>query len=809
MTDAVATSGDRWTGLESPAMPTSDTNPVPPSPSAAPPDDRPARSVHDLEAFLTLISSLSGRLAGAAGDAVDQEIEAGLHELLNFFGVEQCGILEYEPDGRRARLRHYAHVDGVTPVPTTVDYGAALPWSHGRAMNGKTFVQTCIDDLPAEAVVDRAAAAALNLQTIVSIPVGIGGRTTHVLALVSSQSVRGWSEAILARLQTVAETFLAARARRNAEQALARSERTLAQAQHVAQVGSYVCDWSRGTLTVSDEAERIFGGTLAPTPAAVMDRVHPDDRTQVVETIERMLATGTTLVDLEYRTIGEDGAIRVIRSRMETTFGADGSPERTLATIQDISHLRAAEEESRRLRVELRHADRAAHLGALTASLSHELDQPLTGILANAQAGLRLLAQQGVDTEEMRDIFEAIARDDRRAASVIRNLRLLLRREESARDLVDVGDAVREVLTLFAGEFQAKNVHVEAELDRGCSTIGVKTQIQQVLVNLISNAVHALEHRPATDRRLQLTLRPVEPGQLEMSVRDNGTGIPSDRLPRIFEPYFSTKSDGLGMGLAITRSIVEAHGGEIAVHSAAGDTTFQVRLSAEPATATRGPSESPAPTDMAQMAGSDANHSVCVVDDDPAIRDGLLRLLGAAGMRVVAFDSAAAALASTELASAQCLVLDVQMPGMSGTELHEELGRQGILAPAIFLTARGDAATGVQAMKQGALEFLCKPVEDEALLAAVRMGIESHARKVHAAREREHAEGLLRRLTARERDVLGEVVAGRLNKQIADRLSISEATVKQHRAQVMSKLQARSVTDLVRLCQSAGIPVAS
>jgi len=149
------------------------------------------------------------------------------------------------------------------------------------------------DQVPiAVVLVDRAAAAALNLQTIVSIPVGIGGRTTHVLALVSSQSVPGWSEAVLSQLQTIAETFLAARARRNVEQALARSERTLAQAQHVAQVGSYACDWANGTLIVSEEAERIFGGTLAPSLAAVMDRVHPEDRGQVDAAIERMLAIG-------------------------------------------------------------------------------------------------------------------------------------------------------------------------------------------------------------------------------------------------------------------------------------------------------------------------------------------------------------------------------------------------------------------------------------------------------------------------------------------------------------------------------------
>ena len=785
-------------------------DPVPHSGGTEPAGTSPARSGHDLQAFLTLISSLSGRLAGAAGDAVDREIDAGLHELLNFFGVEQCGLLEYEPDGRRARLRHYAHVEGVTPVPTTVDYGAALPWSHERAMHGKTFVQTCIDDLPADAAVDRAAAATLDLQTIVSIPVGIGGRTTHVLALVSSQSVRGWSEAIIARLQTVAETILAARTRRNVEQALAHSERMLAQAQHVAQVGSYVCDWSAGTLVVSEEAERILGGPLLPQPAAIVDRVHRDDQRQFNAAMERMLASGAKWVDLEYRIVSHDRGLRVVRSRMETTYRPDGSPDRTLATIQDISHLRAAEEESRRLGVELRHADRAAHLGALTASLSHELDQPLTSILSNSQAGLRLLSQRKADADELRVILEAIVRDDRRAASVIRNLRQLLRREESAREAVDVADAVREVLALFAGEFQARSVHVDVELEQGCSATGIRTQIQQVVVNLISNAMHALEARTALDRRLGLTLLAVDGDQLEIVVCDSGTGISPDRLPRIFEPFFSTKADGLGMGLAITRSIVEAHGGDITVQTEAGSgTTFRVRIPAIPGTVARRTSGSIEPGDVAPIAVADADASVCVVDDDAAIRGGVVRLLKAAGIRVVAFESAASALASAELASAQCLVLDVQMAGMSGIELQAELGRRGIMAPTIFLTARDDAATGVHAMKLGALEYLCKPVEDETLLAAVRRAIESHRKRMLTAREREHAERLLGRLTARERDVLLGVVAGRLNKQIADRLAISVATVKQHRALVMSKLQARSVADLIRLYQIAGLAAGS
>jgi PAS domain S-box-containing protein len=762
-----------------------------------------------LEAFLALISSLSGRLAAASGDAVDREVESGLSELLSFFDVEQSGILEIQPDLRHARLSHRVSVEGVPPVPTMLDYADFLPWTHDRVtVQGKLFTQTCVDDLPADALADRAGVARLGLQSIISVPVGSGGRIMHVLCLASSKPTRNWPPSILAWLQMIAETFLAALARHHTEEALLRSERSLAEAQRIAGVGSYMRDEATGALAGSEEANRIFGVVLSEAAGDLLKFIHPDDRARVEEAQALMLATRGSTTELEYRIVRPDGTVRTIRSRTETTYSAEAEPVRTLATIQDITDLRAAEEESRRLRADLRHADRAAHAGALTASLSHELNQPLTSILANSQAGLRQLEQGAVEPSELHKILELIVRDNRRAASVVANLRTLLRREEPARATFDLADAISEVLTLFKAEMEARRVNCEAQLDPDCIVVAVRTQIQQVMLNLLSNAVHAMQDTPIGERNLAVSL--LRPGRdrVEVEVRDNGVGMSPDNLQRVFEPFFTTRSEGLGMGLAISRSIVEMHGGVIDARILdGGGVTFRFSLPAEP------PSGVPRAGTVSEETGVDRHTqgrqrdaAVIVVDDDAAIRDGVIRLLGAAGWKATSFDSAAAALASPSLAGACCLVLDVQMPGISGPELQAELARRGSDIPVIFLSARGDAATGVDAMKGGAVEYLTKPVDDRVLVEAVRKALELHAERSRGLRERTAAEERLARLTPRERDVLLHVIAGRLNKQIGFELSISEATVKQHRAQVMEKMEVRSVADLVRLCQIAGFP---
>lgn len=197
--------------------------------------------------------------------------------------------------------------------------------------------------------------------------------------------------------------------------------------------------------------------------------------------------------------------------------------------------------------------------------------------------------------------------------------------------------------------------------------------------------------------------------------------------------------------------------------------------------------------------------TVFVVDDDPSVRRGLNRLLRSAGYRVEAFESAKGFLARARYAGTGCMILDVRMPGTTGPELHSQMTEMGISLPVVFLTAHGEVATGVSAMKKGALDFLEKPVDDEILLGVVRQAIARHASTQAHQETRRLAENRLATLSARERDVMREVIQGRLNKQIGAALGITEKTVKVHRGRVMEKMGVGSVAELVHLCDIIGI----
>jgi FixJ family two-component response regulator len=197
--------------------------------------------------------------------------------------------------------------------------------------------------------------------------------------------------------------------------------------------------------------------------------------------------------------------------------------------------------------------------------------------------------------------------------------------------------------------------------------------------------------------------------------------------------------------------------------------------------------------------------SVFVIDDDAGVRRSLERLLRSAGWAVETFPSAREFLTRPAYCGTGCVVLDVQMPGMTGPDLQDHMAGRGIFLPIVYLTGHGDVRTSVRAMKNGAIDFLVKPADDEVLLKTIRQAMERHAVQRTRDLERQQREARLSRLSTREREVMECVIGGRLNKQIAGDLGISEQTVKAHRGRVMEKLEARSVAELVRLCDAVGI----
>ena len=466
-----------------------------------------------------------------------------------------------------------------------------------------------------------------------------------------------------------------------------------------------------------------------------------------------------------------------------------------------------SEEEMQRLRLRLWHADRVARLGTLSAAIAHEINQPLAAILANAQAGLAYLARGEATPAAMREILEAVVRDDRRAADTIRTMRAFLRRDERGRERIDLAAAMRDVLQLLASELARKGIAVEARLEPGCWVRADKAQIEQVALNLVLNALAAMEGCAPGERRLRLSAARLADGRVAAEVRDSGRGIAPENMARLFDPFWTTRKEGLGLGLAICRSIMEAHGGSIhAERNAERGATFRIHLRAEAAAQAHEAGAAPAPSQPLSAQERSGAPLVCIVDDDAAVREGVAaRLAAEGGWRVAGYGSAEELLAGTGAQEAACLVLDLHMPGLSGLALQEKLAAARGTPPIVFLTGGGDVAASVTAMKRGAVDFLAKPVDDDKLLDAVRRAIELHAARRGRALEREASLERFNRLSSRERQVMAEVVRGRLNKQIAADLDIALQTVKQHRARVMEKMEAASVAELVRAYEASGL----
>jgi PAS domain S-box-containing protein len=353
------------------------------------------------------------------------------------------------------------------------------------------------------------------------------------------------------------------RRRSAAEQALRASERQLRlMADSLPVLISYI-DQERRYRFNNLAYARWFGISRDALRGAPVREVLGDKAYEAVRGyIDRALAGEELEFEAELTT--RDGASRYVQALYVPHVDERGGVLGIYALVHDITEHRRVDLEIQRQRDELAHVARVSTLGELTASLAHEIHQPLAAIMSNAQAALRFLAQDEPDFQEVRDILEDIVADDRRATEVIQRLRLLLRRARPELAPLALNGLIGDVLTLLKREVFLRGITIEVQLDPDLPpVVGDRVQIQQVVLNLVLNAADAMADSAPESRRLIIRTEREEEGKVRVAVRDFGTGLDGQNLQRLFEPFYSTKPEGLGMGLAISRSIVEAHGGRL------------------------------------------------------------------------------------------------------------------------------------------------------------------------------------------------------------------------------------------------------
>ncbi|MES0198588.1 PAS domain-containing protein [Mesorhizobium sp. M0011] len=477
-----------------------------------------------------------------------------------------CGILFYSPD------------------ETTWQHGAgpALPSGYNETMHGRPAhrasgpcglaasekKQVIVSDIATDLQWDkhgwRALALSYGIKACWSSPI-LSHDKKALGALAFYQYEPGppneFQRELIAQLSQIASIAVE---RVRSESALKRSEAFLSKAQQLSLTGSF--SWRVGTseITWSEQAHRIFEfeHRVPVTIELLGSRIHPDDFELLNEMIARVRGAGS---DFEYecRLLMPDGTVKYLHVVAHGTSDHDGALE-YIGAVQDVTERRLSEEALGKVRSELAHVARATTLGALTASIAHEVNQPLSGIMTNASTCLRMLAANPPNIDGARETARRTLRDGTRASDVIVRLRALFAKKNELTESVDLNEATREVIALSANDLQRNRVTLRAEFRDDIPPIaGDRIQLQQVILNLLLNASDAMKGVEDRPRQLLIRTDRDESEHVRLTVQDTGVGFEPHAAERLFDAFYTTKTSGMGIGLSVSRHIIESHQGRL------------------------------------------------------------------------------------------------------------------------------------------------------------------------------------------------------------------------------------------------------